>query len=74
VSDKLTFELKGLYQLPLTIVVTGMPDGWVVKSVRLDGQDITGLPTNFADNTKPGLLEILVTSRVARPAVRVTDP
>ncbi len=73
VSDKMTFELKGLYQLPLTIAVTGLPDGWVVKSVRLGGQDITGVPTDFGDSARPGLLEILATSRVARPAVRVVD-
>ena len=73
VSDTLTFELKGLDQLPMAIAVTGLPDGWVIKSVRLDGLDVTGLPTNFGVSAKPGLLEILATSRVARPAVRVTD-
>jgi hypothetical protein len=31
------------------------------------------VPTNFADSTKTGLLEILATSRVASPSVRVTD-
>ena len=73
VSDKLTFELSGLYELPVTMAVTGLPDGWVVKSIRNDGEDITGVPTIFGGGAKPGSLEIVATNRVATPAVRVTD-
>ena len=73
VSDKLTFELSGLYELPVTMAVTGLPDGWVVKSIRNDGEDITGVPTIFEGGAKPGSLEIVATNRVATPAVRVTD-
>jgi len=41
--------------------------------VRLDYWDINSVPTNLVDSTTPGFLEVIATSRVARPAVRVTD-
>ncbi len=72
VGDMLDFELKAIYQLPLTIDVTGLPDGWAIKSVRFNGQDITGVPTNLGIEVRPGYLEIIATNHVATPAVRVT--
>ena len=73
VSDKLTFDLTGLYRLPLTITVTGLPDGWAIKSIRYDGEDITSVPTTLGGGPGPGRLEIVATNRVAQPSVRVTD-
>jgi hypothetical protein len=73
VSDKLTFELAGLYRLPLIFSVTGLPDGWAIKSIRHDGNDITNEPTTFGSGSKPGPIEIVATNRVAQPSVRVTD-
>ena len=49
-----------------------MPAGWVVKSIRYDGQDITDGPAEFA--TDPGKqIEIVLTSRVATLTGTVTD-
>jgi Carboxypeptidase regulatory-like domain len=73
VSDKLTFELTGLYRLPLTFAVTGLPDGWAVKSIRYDGEDVTNVPVTLGSGSGPGRVEIVATSRVAQPSVRVTD-
>jgi Carboxypeptidase regulatory-like domain len=73
VNDDLRFELAELYRLPLTIQITGLPDGWVTKSVRYDGADITNVPTDFGAAEGTGRLEIVLTDRVATPLVRVTD-
>ena len=73
VTDKLTFELAGLYRLPLIFSVTGLPDGWAIKSIRHDGNDITNEPTTFGGGSRPGPIEIVATNRVAQPSVRVTD-
>jgi len=72
VDDNRTFELTGIYSLPMTIMVGAPPDGWVLKSVRLDGRDITGIPTDFAA-AKGRPLEVVLTNRVARADVRVTE-
>ena len=73
VGDDLTFELKGLYRLPLLLGIHGLPEGWVVKSVRDGNRDVTHLPIDFGSRPSPGGLEIVLTNRVARPSVRVTD-
>ena len=73
VDDQLNFELTGLYRRPLIVWLQGLPDGWVVKSVRYEGRDITGVPTDFGIASSPRRLEIVATNRVATPAVRVID-
>jgi len=73
VSDDLTFALGGLYPLRVLIGVQGLPDGWVLQSVRHESRDITRVPTDFASNPSRGPIEITLTNRVARPSVRVTD-
>lgn len=73
VGDDLTFQLGGLYRLPVVIRIQGLPEGWVVRSVRYDGRDITLVPTDFASAAARGPLEIALTNRVTRPSVRVTD-
>jgi hypothetical protein len=54
------------------IVGIGLPDGWVMKSVRYGAVDITDRPIDLA--AEPRQLEIAVTNRVVRPVVRVTNP
>ena len=73
VTDNLEFELKELFPLPLVVGLYGLPDGWATKRVRLDGHDITDLPTNFGSTQPRARLEIVVTNRVATATVRVTD-
>src|SRR6185503_14935100 len=53
--------------------VTGLPEGWLLQSVRFDGRDITDLATDLAARSPAPPLEITLTNRVARPVVRVTD-
>ena len=73
VGDDLTFQLGGLHRLPVVIRILGLPEGWVVRSIRYEGRDITLVPTDFASAAARGPLEIALTNRVTRPSVRVTD-
>lgn len=73
VDDELNFELAGVYRLPLVVGIQGLPDGWVLKSVRYDGRDITNVATDFGAAARARRLDVLVTNRVAKPAIRVTD-
>ena len=73
VGDDLSFELKRLHRLPMIVRITGLPDGWVLKSVLHDGRDITYVPTEFGSTPSPLRLELVLTNRVAQPAVRVLD-
>jgi hypothetical protein len=73
VADNSTFELRGLYRRPLAVSVDGLPDGWALKSVLYGGRNITFTPTDFGIGPKPARLDVIVTNRVARPSIRVTD-
>jgi protocatechuate 3,4-dioxygenase beta subunit len=73
VDDDLRFELKGLYRTPLGIGIYGLPDGWVLKSVRHGSRDITHVAVDFGSAPADSPLEIVLSNRVARPSVRVTD-
>jgi protocatechuate 3,4-dioxygenase beta subunit len=73
VNDKLEFELRELFQFPLTIGLQNLPDGWVVKRVRYEDRDISDLSTDFGAASPRARLEIVLSNRVALPAVRVTD-
>ena len=73
VTDDLTFQLTHVYRRPLVVDVTERPEGWVVKSVRFDGRDITNVPTDLTASSATRPLEIVLTNRVARPSVRVLD-
>ena len=73
VDENLNFELTGVYRQPLIVGVQGLPDGWVLKSVRYDGRDITDVATDFGMAPAERRIEILATRRVATPSVRVVD-
>ncbi len=73
VDDDLSFKLSRVYRLPLIVGMTGLPEGWILKSVRYDGRDVTYVPTDFGARPDPARLEIILTKRVARALVRVLD-
>ncbi len=73
VNDKLEFALNELFHFPLVVGVENLPEGWVAKHVRYEDRDIVDLPTDFAAANPRARLEIVLTNRVARPSVRVTD-
>jgi hypothetical protein len=69
----LNFEVRDIYRLPLIVGMSGLPDGWLVRSVRFDGRDVTDQAVDFGAPAANRRLEIHVTNRVARPRVRVID-
>jgi protocatechuate 3,4-dioxygenase beta subunit len=73
VDDNLRFELKGLYRTPLAVGIYNLPEGWVLKSVRHGGRDITHLALDFGSAPADSPIEIVLTNSVARPSVRVID-
>jgi protocatechuate 3,4-dioxygenase beta subunit len=73
VDDNLEFTLTGLYRLPLIVGIRGLPDGWAVKSVRVDRRDVTDILVDLGDAEAPRHLEIVLTNRVANASIRVTD-
>jgi len=58
VNDDSTFELRGLAG-PQQVRVANIPNGWVLKSITLEGQDITDGPFDF--KTGRNLTGLLVT-------------
>ncbi|HKY21273.1 MAG TPA: carboxypeptidase-like regulatory domain-containing protein [Vicinamibacterales bacterium] len=72
VNNDGTFELRGLAG-PQHIRAAGLPTGWAVKSMSLDGVDITDAPFDF----KPGMsvtgLVITLTDRVTEITGSVRD-
>ena len=71
VNDDLTFGLANIFHAPMIVSVRELPEGWVLQAVRYGGRDVTFRPTDFASGA--GVLEIVLTNRVARPLARVTD-
>jgi protocatechuate 3,4-dioxygenase beta subunit len=62
VKDDGTFELTGLSGHKL-IRVNGLPPGWVLKSVRYNGTDITDTGAEFRAGEAATGLEVVATSR-----------
>jgi len=58
-----TFELRGLFGLQ-TIRAEGLPGGWSLKSISLDGADITDAPFDFKPGTSVSGLVVTLTDRV----------
>jgi len=72
VTPDLRFVVDGLFGWN-TLGVQNLPDGWIVKSVRYRGVDVTDLPTAFAPGTDTRAIEIVLTDRGADVAARVVD-
>jgi hypothetical protein len=72
VARDLTFELTRVFDRG-TVVVTGLPDGWAVKSMTWDGTDITDRAVEFVPSSA-GVLRVTLTDRVARLRVRLAEP
>ncbi len=71
VRDDMTFEFTRLHG-PVVLRVSGLPDGWILQSVRYRGTEITDVATQFASGTTPRDLEVTVTNRAARLLVRMS--
>jgi hypothetical protein len=71
VERDLSFTLSGIFD-PVRLSVRGLPRGWVVKSVRYRGADITDAGGELTTDPRHEI-EIVVTSRVAIVTGTVTD-
>ena len=67
-----SFELRGLFG-PLMVRVNGVPSGWAIKSVTLDGADITDTPFEFKPGTNSAGLVITLTDRITEISGQVRD-
>jgi hypothetical protein len=72
VRGDFTFELGDVFRMPLHVFLRGLPDGWLLKSVRFGDRDITYTATDLSDG--PGSrLQMVVTDKVASPLVKVVN-
>jgi hypothetical protein len=70
-NDDWTFELGGLFDARLFRV--GLPQGWTLKSVFLNGQDITDTPIDLPPGQLVSGLQIVISERPTALSGRVTD-
>jgi hypothetical protein len=71
-KDDGSFELKGVAGHRL-IRVNNLPTGWMLKSVTLNGKDITDTGAEFKGSEQVTNLEIVATSKVTEINGGVTD-
>jgi hypothetical protein len=71
VNDDFTFELNGVFD-PRVFRVNA-PQGWSLKSVLLNGQDVTDLPLDLPPGQTVAGLQIVLTERATDLSGRVTD-
>ncbi|MEO7276070.1 MAG: carboxypeptidase-like regulatory domain-containing protein, partial [Vicinamibacterales bacterium] len=67
VTAELTFTLKGIFGA-YGLNVSGLPAGWIVKSVRLGGDDVTDRVVDFRGKDR---LEVVLSNRPATLSGRV---
>jgi hypothetical protein len=65
VSNTGTFELRGLSGTML-FRVNPLPSGWTLRSVRLNGEDITDVPYEFKGGETLSGLEIELTNKITQ--------
>jgi len=71
IADDWTFQLGNLADAQLFRV--NAPQGWVLKSVSINGQDITDTPTEFPSGRTASGLQIILTKKVSALSGTVID-
>jgi protocatechuate 3,4-dioxygenase beta subunit len=66
-----TFEINGLFDA--RYFRTQLPQGWTLKAVLLNGQDITDAPVTFPPGQSVGGLQIVISEKSSTVTGRVTD-
>ena len=67
-----TFELQGLYG-PLMLRVEGVPAGWALKNVSVNGLDVTDSPFDFKSGSNVTGAVITLTDRITEITGMVND-
>jgi hypothetical protein len=70
VRNDMSFELDGLFG-PQLLMVMEPPRGWIVKSVKYHGKDVTDSAVEFKSSSDPSLLEVTLTNHGAIVTGRV---
>ena len=70
VRADMSFELDGLFG-PQLLMISGPPRGWIVKSVKYRGDDVTDTAVEFKSSSDPKLLEVTLTTHGAIVSGRV---
>jgi Carboxypeptidase regulatory-like domain len=60
-NDTGDFQLAGISG-PTRLEVDGVPDGWAIKAILLDGEDVTDAPFELSGRT--GSLRVVMTDRI----------
>jgi Carboxypeptidase regulatory-like domain len=71
INDDWTFEMSGLFDARLFRVA--LPQGWTLKSVTLNGQDITDTPIELPPGQTVTGLQIAISDKITNISGRVTD-
>jgi len=71
VNDNWTFEINGLFDARL--FRAGLPQGWNLKTVLLNGQDITDTPIEIPPGQTATGMQIVITEKSSDVSGRVTD-
>jgi hypothetical protein len=71
-KDDFSFELRRVYG-PVVVTAYDVSGGWMVKSIRYAGADITDVPTEFRAGADARKVEVTLTNRTARGAARAID-
>ena len=71
VGDDWTFTLLNIAD-PI-VIRTSAPQGWMLKSVSLNGQDITDTPMEFPPGQTFGGVQVVMTKKIASVSGAVTD-
>jgi hypothetical protein len=71
VSDDFTFEINGVFD-PRVFRVNA-PQGWSLKSVVLNGQDVTDVPLDLPPGQTVSGMQIVLTERTTHVSGRIVD-
>jgi hypothetical protein len=71
VGDDLRFQATDLFG-PRLVRVLGLPDGWAIRAIMLNGADITDVPTVFTKE-HDGQLQVVLGSRLSTLEGEVRD-
>lgn len=72
VQADLTFEVSRLYG-PVILRLQGLPEGWIVRSVRYGQVDIVDATTEFAQGAESRNVEVIATNRTTQLTARPVE-
>ena len=70
-GDDFTFTIRNVSDAVL--IRTAAPQGWLLKSVMLNGQDVTDTPMEFPSGQTTGGLQVVMTKKIASLSGAITD-